>query len=91
MVVRVGVDNNQFNIGIVQYFVEIVGEMDMGINGSLFFRFRMATKNMRDMLVIFAVKYIRQMVTGGVFVEVNKGVVDDYDFVFFKVVIYILA
>lgn len=31
------------------------------------------------------------MVMGGVFVEVNKGVVDDYDFVFFKVVIYILV
>lgn len=91
MVVCVGVDNNQFNIGIVQYFVEIVGEMDMGINGSLFFWFCMVMKNMCDMLVIFVVKYIWQMVMGGVFVEVNKGVVDDYDFVFFKVVIYILV
>lgn len=37
--------------------------MDMGINGGLFFRLRMAAKNMRDMPAILAVKYIRQMVT----------------------------
>lgn len=65
--------------------------MDMGINGSLFFRLRMATKNMRDMPAILAVKYIRQMVTGGAFAEANKGAVDDHDFVLFKVVIYTLA
>ena len=65
--------------------------MDMGINGSLFFRLRMATKNMRDMPAILAVKYIRQMVTGGAFAEANKGAVDDHDFVLIKVVIYTLA
>ena len=65
--------------------------MDMGINGSLLFRLRMATKNMRDMPAILAVKYIRQMVTGGAFAEANKGAVDDHDFVLFKVVIYTLA
>jgi len=47
--------------------------MNMGINGSLFFRLRMAAKNMRDMPAILAVKYIRQMVTGGAFAEANKA------------------
>lgn len=31
-----------------------------------------------------AVKYIRQMVTGGAFAEANKGAVNDHDFVLFK-------
>lgn len=43
------------------------------------------------MPAILAVKYIRQMVTGGAFAEANKGAVDDHDFVLFKVVIYTLA
>ncbi len=64
MAVRVGADNDRLDVGIVQYFVEIAGEMDMGINGSLFFPLGVATKNMRDMPAILAVKYIRQMVTG---------------------------
>lgn len=44
----------------------------------------MAAKNMRDMPAILAVKYIRQMVTGGAFAEANKGAVNDHDFVLFK-------
>lgn len=44
------------------HFVAIAGEMDMGINGGVFFDLRMAA-NMRHARLLLRVKYIRQMVT----------------------------
>ena len=66
--------------------------MDMGINGSLFFRLRMATKICATCQLSLRVKYIGQMVTVRVLLpKLNKGAVDDHDFVLLKVVIYTLA
>ena len=72
MAVGMGTDDDQFNLRVAQDFIEIAGEMNMGILRRLLFRLRAAAVDMRHMPAVFTVENIRKVIAGRTFTKSNK-------------------
>ena len=79
MAVGMGADHHQPDLRVVKYFIEIAGEMDVGILRRLLLGLRPAAVDMRHMPTVFAVQNVRKMVAGGAFTKANKCAVQSHN------------
>lgn len=77
--IGMGADHHQFDLRIIQYFIEVAGEVDMGIRRRLFFWPGAAAINMRDVPAVFAMQDVRKVIAGRAFTKANKCAVQNHN------------
>ncbi len=79
MAVGVSADHHQLDQWIVEYFIKVAGEMNMGILRRLLLGLRPAAVNVRYLPAVFAVQNVRKVIAGGAFTKANKCAVQSHN------------